>query len=63
MTIGKKLFGWFLVPIILAVILGIITFVNSRKIDENINVLIEEDWKRADSNMEFGNKHTQKILA
>jgi PAS domain S-box-containing protein len=53
MTIGKKLFGWFLVPIILAVILGIITFVNSRKIDKNINVLIEEDWKRADSNMEL----------
>ncbi len=53
MTIGKKLFGWFLVPIILAVILGIITFANSRKIDENINVLIEEDWKRADSNMEL----------
>ncbi len=63
MTIGKKLFGWFLVPIILAVILGIITFANSRKIDENINVLIKEDWKRADSNMEFGSKHTQNILA
>ena len=53
MTIGKKLFFWFMVPVILALVLGIITFVNSRNVDKNINVLIGEDWKRADSNMEL----------
>jgi CHASE3 domain sensor protein len=63
MTIGKKLFSWFMVPVILALVLGIITFVNLRTIDNNIKLLINEDWKRVDSNMEFGSKHTQKILA
>ncbi len=62
MTIGKKLFSWFMVPVILALVLGIITFVNLRTIDNNIKLLINEDWKGADSNMEFGSKHTQKIL-
>lgn len=53
MTIRRKLFGWFLVPVLLVVILGIVTFLNSRKIDENIKTLIEEDWTRADSIMEL----------
>lgn len=53
MTIGKKLFVWFMVPVTLAVVLGIFSFVNSRNIDRNINILIEEDWKRADSSMEL----------
>ncbi|MFQ5965813.1 MAG: HAMP domain-containing protein [Candidatus Scalinduaceae bacterium] len=30
-----------------------ITYINSGKIDEGISILIEEDWKRADSNMEL----------
>ena len=53
MTIRKKLLGWFLVPITLIVIIGIVISSNSRKIDENIQTLIKEDWVRADSNMEL----------
>lgn len=52
-TIGKKLFGGFLVVIILTGVLGAIVFTNSRRINEDINALIEEDWIRVDSNMEL----------
>ncbi len=53
MSIAKKLFTWFLIPISLTVCFGLITFINSKKIDLNIKVLLEEDWTRADSNMEL----------
>ncbi len=53
MSIAKKLFTWFLIPILLTVCFGVITYLNSNKINKNVNMWLNEDWTRADSNMEL----------